>query len=107
VKNRFGDNVCFYTVLVGDDPAGKELMYEKNPGIKGKIQGYTDNIGSDEYNLGLSQRRAEAVEKYLEAKGVDPDAMSAKGYGSANPIASNDTREGRAQNRRVEFRVAE
>jgi OOP family OmpA-OmpF porin len=213
VKNRLGDNVCFYTVLVGDDPAGKELMdeiarvgqcgfsttadtvyssegmagfvnsafcggespapapvvavigdsdgdgvldnmdkcpktprgatvnsdgcwayqgeiffdfdkadikpgaypildealvvYEKNPGIKVEVQGYTDSIGSEEYNLGLSQRRAEAVEKYLEAKGVDPDAISAKGYGEANPVAPNDTKEGRAKNRRVEFRAAE
>jgi OOP family OmpA-OmpF porin len=210
VKNRFGDNVCFYTILVGDDPAGKELMdeiarigqcgfsttadtvyssegmagfvgaafcggtppavvaviadsdgdgvadnldrcpntpkgatvnqygcwayqgdilfdfdkydikpsaypildealmvYEKNPGLKVEIQGYTDNTGSNEYNLGLSQRRAEAVEKYLEGRGVDPDAISAKGYGSANPVASNDTPAGRAQNRRVEFRAAQ
>ena len=213
VKNRFGDNVCFYTVLVGDDPAGKELLdeiarigqcgfsttadtvyssegmadfvnaafcageppapapvvatigdsdgdgvldnvdrcpntpmgatvneygcwayqgevlfdfdsydikpgaypildealivYEKNPGIKVEVQGYTDSIGSEEYNLGLSERRAKAVESYLEGRGVDPDAISAKGYGEANPVAPNDTKEGRAKNRRVEFRAAE
>lgn len=211
VKNRFGDNVCFYTVLVGDDPAGKELMdeiarigqcgfsttadtvyssegmagfvgaafcggeppvtvvaviadsdgdgvadnldrcpntpkgatvnaqgcwayqgevlfdfdkaelkpgaypildealvvYENNPDLKVEVQGYTDSTGTAEYNLGLSQRRAEAVESYLEAKGVDPEAVSAKGYGAANPVASNDTPAGRAQNRRVEFRAAQ
>lgn len=210
VKNRFGDNVCFYTVLVGDDPAGKELMdeiarvgqcgfsttadtvyssegmagfvgaafcggeppvvvaaiadsdgdgildnldrcpntpkgatvnaqgcwayqgevlfdfdkaelkpgaypildealvvYELNPDLKVEIRGYTDSTGTAEYNLDLSQRRAEAVESYLEAKGVDPEAVSAKGYGAANPVAPNDTPAGRAQNRRVEFRAAE
>ena len=213
VKNQYGDNVCFYTVLVGDDPGGKELMdeiaqigqcgfsttadtvyssegmadfvgaafcggeppapapvvavigdsdgdgildnldkcpntpkgasvnsygcwayqgdilfdfdkydlkpgaypildeaivvYENNPGIKVEVQGYTDSIGTEEYNLGLSERRAKTVEAYLEGKGVDPNAISAKGYGEANPVASNDTKEGRAQNRRVEFRAAE
>jgi len=213
VKNQYGDNVCFYTVLVGDDPGGKELMdeiarigqcgfsttadtvyssegmadfvgaafcggeppapapvvavigdsdgdgildnldkcpntpkgasvnsygcwayqgdilfdfdkydlkpgaypildeaivvYENNPGIKVEVQGYTDSIGSEEYNLGLSERRAKTVEAYLEGKGIDPNAISAKGYGEANPVASNDTKEGRAQNRRVEFRAAE
>ncbi len=213
MKNRYGDNVCFYTVLVGDDSAGKALMdeiarigqcgfattadaiyssegmagfvnsafcggeppapapvvavigdsdgdgvldnmdkcpntprgatvnsdgcwayqgeiffdfdkadikpaaypildealivYEKNPDLKVEVQGYTDSIGSEEYNLGLSERRAKAVEAYLEGKGVDPDAISAKGYGEANPVAPNDTKEGRAKNRRVEFRAAE
>jgi OOP family OmpA-OmpF porin len=213
VKNRFGDNVCFYTVLVGDDPAGKELLDEiarvgqcgfsttadtvyssegmagfvnsvfcsgeppapapvvavigdsdgdgvldnmdkcpntprgatvnsdgcwayqgeiffdfdkadikpgaypileeavvvlaNNPGLKVEVQGYTDSIGSEEYNLGLSERRAKAVEAYMEGKGVDPDIISAKGYGEANPVASNETKEGRAKNRRVEFRAAE
>ena len=210
VKSRYGDNVCFSTVLVGDDPAGKDLMDEiarigqcgfsttadtiysskgmagfvnaafcggappvvvavisdsdgdgildnldkcpntpkgatvnsygcwayqgevlfdfdkaelksgaypildeaivvlaNNPGLKVEVQGYTDSTGTAEYNLGLSQRRAEAVESYLEGKGVDPGIVSAKGYGAANPVASNDTPAGRAQNRRVEFRAAE
>lgn len=213
VKNRFGDSVCFYTVLVGDDAAGKALMdeiartgqcgfsttadavyssegmagfvnsafcggeppapapvvavigdsdgdgvldnvdrcpntprgatvnqygcwayqgdilfdfdkydikpaaypildealmvYEKNPGIKVEVQGYTDSIGTEEYNLGLSKRRADAVRDYLVSKGVDPTAISTKGYGESNPVASNDTKEGRALNRRVEFAAME
>ncbi|MGD8337621.1 MAG: OmpA family protein [Desulfobacterales bacterium] len=213
VKNRFGENVCFYTVLVGDDPAGKALMDElarigdcgfattadaiyssegmadfvssafcggeppapapvvaavgdsdgdgvlddrdkcpntprgatvnedgcwayqgeiffdfdkadvkpeafyildeaatvlaDNPNVNVEIQGYTDSIGSEDYNLGLSQRRAEAVERYLEDNGVNPAQISAKGYGEANPVAPNDTKEGRAKNRRVEFRAAQ
>jgi outer membrane protein OmpA-like peptidoglycan-associated protein len=79
----------------------------KNPDVKVEVQGYTDSTGSADYNLGLSQRRAEAVERYLEGKGVDVNQISAKGYGKANPVAPNDTKEGRAKNRRVEFRAAQ
>jgi OOP family OmpA-OmpF porin len=208
VKNRFGDKLCFYTVLVGDDPAGKELMdkiagigqcgfsttadaiytsegmanfvgsvfcssqvapvvaviadsdgdgiaddldkcpntpkgatvnsqgcwayqgevlfdfdkaqlksgaypildegvtvLENNPGLNIEIQGYTDNTGAEDYNLKLSQKRADSVMGFLVNRGIDPGRLSAKGYGSANPVASNDTAEGRAKNRRVEFRA--
>ena len=82
-------------------------VFENNPGLNLEIQGYTDSIGPEEYNLGLSQRRAEAVEAYIESKGVNPASVTAKGYGEANPVASNDTAEGRAKNRRVEFRAAQ
>jgi OOP family OmpA-OmpF porin len=208
VKNRFGDKLCFYTVLVGDDPAGKELMdniagigqcgfsttadaiytsegmanfvgsvfcssqvapvvaviadsdgdgiaddldkcpntpkgatvnsqgcwayqgevlfdfdkaqlksgaypildegvtvLENNPGLNIEIQGYTDSTGAEDYNLKLSQKRADSVMDFLVSRGIDPGRLSAKGYGSANPVASNDTAEGRAKNRRVEFRA--
>jgi OOP family OmpA-OmpF porin len=69
------------------------------------IKGYTDSTGSAAYNLKLSQRRAEAVKAYLVSKGINPASLTAKGYGKADPIASNDTTEGRALNRRVEFEV--
>jgi OmpA-OmpF porin, OOP family len=208
VKNRFGDKLCFYTVLVGDDPAGKELMdniagigqcgfsttadaiytsegmanfvgsvfcssqvapvvaviadsdgdgiaddldkcpntpkgatvnsqgcwayqgevlfdfdkaqlksgaypildegvtvLENNPGLNIEIQGYTDSTGAEDYNLKLSQKRADSVMGFLVNRGIDSGRLSAKGYGSANPVASNDTAEGRAKNRRVEFRA--
>jgi OOP family OmpA-OmpF porin len=213
MKNRYGDNVCFYTVLVGDDSAGKALMdeiarigqcgfattadaiyssegmagfvnsafcggqppapapvvavigdsdgdgildnldkcpntpkgatvnqygcwayqgdilfdfdkydikpaaypildealvvYQKNPGIRVEVQGFTDSIGTEEYNLALSERRADAVRNYLVERGVNPDKISSKGYGESNPVASNDTKEGRALNRRVEFAATE
>lgn len=68
-----------------------------------EVAGHTCNIGTDEYNLGLSQRRAEAVRNYLISKGVSADRLSAKGYGESRPVVSNATREGRAQNRRVEL----
>ncbi len=75
---------------------------KENPHIKIEIQGHTDSSGSDEYNLILSQKRAEAVKKVLvEEFGIDPDRIVAKGYGETMPIASNDTPEGRAKNRRV------
>ncbi len=83
-----------------------ELM-KKYPNIKVEIAGHTDSIGSEAYNLRLSQRRAEAVVKYLVSKGIDPSRLIAKGYGESQPIAPNDTEEGRALNRRVEFRIIE
>jgi outer membrane protein OmpA-like peptidoglycan-associated protein/uncharacterized protein YidB (DUF937 family) len=70
-----------------------------------EIDGYTDNTGSDERNVSLSQRRADAVRKSLVDAGVAPAALVAKGFGSANPIASNDSVEGRFRNRRIEYRV--
>ena len=74
--------------------------------MKVEIQGYTDSTGSAEYNLHLSQKRAESVRSYLISKGVNPVGLTAKGFGKANPIATNATTEGRAQNRRVVFQVA-
>ena len=70
------------------------------PNLVLEISGYTDSIGTAEYNMGLSQRRAESVEKYIEDKGVPADQLIAKGFGETNPIASNATKEGRRQNRR-------
>jgi len=79
-------------------------MLKENPNIIVEIQGHTDNVGSEEYNLELSQRRAEAVKNYLvQVHGIDPLRLIARGYGEYRPIASNNTPEGRAQNRRVEF----
>ena len=75
------------------------------PELHVEIQGHTDSIGSVNYNLNLSQRRADAVMAYLISKGVSASNLTAKGYGKSKPIASNDTAEGRAQNRRVEFEV--
>jgi OOP family OmpA-OmpF porin len=65
------------------------------------VEGHTDSIGSDAYNMGLSDRRAKAVFDYLSSRGVDPARMSSVGYGETRPIADNSTDEGRQQNRRV------
>jgi len=67
--------------------------------------GHTDSIGTEQYNMGLSQRRANSVKNYLVSKGIDPNRIYTEGKGEANPIASNATREGRAQNRRVEIEI--
>jgi OOP family OmpA-OmpF porin len=78
---------------------------QSQPELNVQIQGYTDSIGSDAYNLHLSQRRADAVKSYLVGKGLNTNSLTAKGYGKAKAIARNDTAEGRAQNRRVAFEV--
>ena len=69
------------------------------------ISAYTDNVGNEDDNLQLSRERAFTVKTYLKDKGIDSDRMKAKGFGEADPIADNDTEEGKAQNRRVELSV--
>jgi OOP family OmpA-OmpF porin len=69
------------------------------------ITGYTDNRGSDKLNQDLSARRAESVKAYLVKKGVAADRLTIKGEGAGNPVGDNGTKEGRAQNRRVEIRA--
>jgi len=73
------------------------------PNITVRIDGHTDSTGPAEYNLGLSRRRAEAVKRYFVDHGVAPARLSTRGLGETDPIASNSTRDGRAQNRRVEL----
>jgi OOP family OmpA-OmpF porin len=70
-----------------------------------KITGHTDNVGTVEHNMKLSKDRAQAVEDYLESQGLDPDRFIVIGFGPTRPVASNDTPEGRAKNRRVEFTI--
>lgn len=80
-------------------------LMNENPNMKILISGYTDNIGKPDDNLKLSTGRAVAVVNYLVAKGVNKNRLSFKGFGEAKPIATNDTEEGRAQNRRTELSV--
>jgi len=72
---------------------------------KFSVEGYTDSVGAASYNQKLSEKRANAVMKYLVSHGISADRLTAKGYGEANPIASNMNRAGRAANRRVEIKV--
>lgn len=67
--------------------------------------GHTDSIGTDAYNMALSQRRANSVKDYLVSKGVPADRVYVEGKGESQPVATNKTREGRAQNRRVEIEI--
>jgi outer membrane protein OmpA-like peptidoglycan-associated protein len=76
-----------------------------NPRIKIKLEGHTDNIGGYDFNIRLSNARAESVVRYLIEKGIDPDRIEYAGYGFTQPLASNDTEEGRKINRRVAFKV--
>lgn len=78
---------------------------KKNEDLKVEISGHTDNVGTTQYNKQLSQKRADAVKKYLIKQGCKPSNLTSEGYGEAHPITKNDTEEGKAKNRRVEFRV--
>lgn len=80
-------------------------VLKNNPDTNINIYGYTDSKGSDSYNLSLSERRANAVKSYLLSKGVASDRMFSMGRGENDPVASNDTEAGRAENRRVEFAI--
>jgi len=78
-------------------------IFEEVPTLKVEIAGHTDSDGSDSYNEGLSDRRANAVREYLTSNGIADEQIVAKGYGEVQPIADNDTEEGKQLNRRVEF----
>jgi outer membrane protein OmpA-like peptidoglycan-associated protein len=69
------------------------------------VYGHTDSTGSDSYNQGLSERRAVSVANYLSTRGVQPARVATRGFGETQPIASNETEEGRAANRRVEIKI--
>jgi len=78
---------------------------QEDPNVRVTVEGHTDSIGTEEYNMGLSQRRADSVVDYLVAGGIARSRLTAVGMGESDPVASNDTDDGRAQNRRVELRV--
>jgi OOP family OmpA-OmpF porin len=78
-------------------------VMKDNPEIKFEVGGYTDSDGADAYNLKLSQQRAESVRDQLIKMGIDGSRLMAKGYGETRPIGDNNTHDGKANNRRVEF----
>ncbi len=78
-------------------------VMKDNPGLKFEVDGHTDNTGSAAHNLTLSQQRADGVKAQLVIMGIDPSLLSTKGFGDSKPISDNNTTEGRANNRRVEF----
>ena len=94
-------------------PAAREILNGVAETLKAyenvavELEGHTDNIGTDAYNLGLSERRATSVKRYLTDHGIAADRMKPVGYGESQPIASNDSDEGREENRRVELQVIE
>lgn len=82
-----------------------KTLLEENPALRIRVQGHTDNAGDSAANLELSTRRAEAVKTALIEHGIDASRLESKGFGESNPMATNDTEEGRALNRRTEFLV--
>lgn len=80
-------------------------LINKNPTVKVELSSHTDNKGTDEYNLKLSQARAQSVVDYMISKGINKNRLIAKGYGESLSIATNDTEEGRQINRRTEFKI--
>jgi outer membrane protein OmpA-like peptidoglycan-associated protein len=80
-------------------------LLNKNPGLKIEISGHSDNVGTPAYNIELSNNRAEAVYDYLVARGIDKSRLTYAGYGLTRPIDTNETEQGRANNRRTEFRI--
>jgi OOP family OmpA-OmpF porin len=76
-----------------------------NPDMRVEIQGHTDNIGSEDYNMKLGEKRAQSVKDYLVARGISADRLTTRSFGESQPIADNKTASGREMNRRVEFKV--
>ena len=81
------------------------ILLQQAPLTKAVVEGHTDNIGSDEYNLDLSSRRANSVRDYFVQKGISLSRLSSCGYGKSMPVSNNETEEGRAKNRRVEILI--
>jgi outer membrane protein OmpA-like peptidoglycan-associated protein len=77
-----------------------------HPGLRLAVEGYTDNVGGDDYNQQLSERRGSAVRDYLTQQGMQADSVSTRGFGKSQPVASNETASGRQQNRRVELVIS-
>ncbi|HEY3705834.1 MAG TPA: OmpA family protein, partial [Terracidiphilus sp.] len=105
-------DVLFDTGKFSLNPGAREKLAKiagiliSYPSLKTEVGGYTDNVGSDDRNLSLSENRANVVRDYLVHQGVATDSVSARGFGNASPVASNDNSGGRQSNRRVELVVA-
>jgi outer membrane protein OmpA-like peptidoglycan-associated protein len=77
-----------------------------HPGLRLAVEGYTDSVGGDQYNQRLSEQRGSSVRDYLVGQGMPGSLVTTKGLGKADPVASNDTAQGRQQNRRVELVIS-
>ncbi len=108
MKNVFFEHDKYLLLDGSKVELGKLITFlEQNPEVKIEIGGHTDNVGDLSYNLELSQKRAKAVNDYLVEQGVDQLRLLYKGYGETEPVDTNDTDEGRANNRRTEVRILE
>jgi outer membrane protein OmpA-like peptidoglycan-associated protein len=100
--NSYALTKCYYSEL---DKLVK--LMQDNPSMQIELSAHTDDVGSEQYNLRLSQQRGESARKYLIRKGVAAKRIIAKGYGKSKPLVPNDSDENRAINRRVEFTINE
>ncbi|MEO9099840.1 MAG: OmpA family protein [Ginsengibacter sp.] len=111
IKVEFNEKILFaFSKADLGDSAKKNLntlvtALNTYPNTNIEIQGHTDSRGAEEYNMGLSLDRANSVRNYLASQGIDPSRLTVKGFGEDAPAYSNDTPEGMAQNRRVEFLI--
>ena len=106
LKNVFYETDSYALKKESEIELNKVVQFLKiNPGIRIEISGYTDNVGETAYNQVLSENRAKTVANYLIAASVNAQRIVSKGYGTSNPVTSNDTEEGRAQNRRTELKI--
>ncbi len=102
---RFGHNSDKIDARSNKNLDATANLLKKQPGNIIVVKGYTDSLGDPNYNIDLSQRRAQAVADALKARGVAEENLSAVGYGASHPVAPNATAQGRAQNRRVELEI--
>ncbi len=103
------DGITFETGRADITPESEKILSDafttlnSYPELVVEIHGYTDNVGSNNSNIKLSQKRADAIKTWLVNKGIKAESITAKGFGPANPVAPNDTPEEKRQNRRIEF----
>jgi outer membrane protein OmpA-like peptidoglycan-associated protein len=104
-------DVLFDTASYTLKPGAREKLAKisgivlAHPGLSLQIEGHTDSVGGDDFNQQLSERRADSVRDFLAEQGVPGSSITAHGFGKMQPVASNDTPEGRQRNRRVELVV--
>jgi outer membrane protein OmpA-like peptidoglycan-associated protein len=104
-------DVLFDTASYTLKPGAREMLAKisgillAHPGLNLQVEGHTDSVGSDEYNQQLSEQRAQSVRDFLVGQGVPADTVTSRGFGKTQPVATNDTAEGRQRNRRVELVV--
>lgn len=106
LKNIFFETASDAILPVSEPELNKvvELM-KKNPGMKIRVNGHTDNVGTEASNLTLSQNRAISVKKYLSEHGIDATRITTAGFGESKPIDTNATETGKANNRRTEIEI--
>jgi outer membrane protein OmpA-like peptidoglycan-associated protein len=104
--NIFFETGSYHILEASEDELSQLYgLLQQNPSLQVEIQGHTDNVGSAEYNLELSEKRALSVVEHLTGRGIDRSRLTSKGYGYQVPVESNDTEWGRSRNRRTTIRI--